>query len=75
MTLVVNGNSVSARDGATAREVLQTAGFSSEHHLALEMPDGTLMHLDDNEVIKSSPGDKYVAVPAAKKGPATPISD
>ena len=68
MQVTVNGNPVEFREGMTAQQVLQAAGFGGEHHLALEMQDGTLMHIDDNEVVKPSPGDKFMAVPAAKKG-------
>jgi len=68
MQIPVNGNPDEFRDGMTAMKVLQAAGFSEGHHLALEMPDGTLMHIDDNEVVKPSSGDKFIAVPAAKKG-------
>jgi len=69
MKVTVNDNPVETRDGMTALEVLKAAGFSSGHHLALEMPDGkTLMHLEDNEVLKPSAGDKYQAVPVAAKG-------
>ncbi len=68
MRVTVNGNPVEVRDGATALEVLQAAGFASGHHLALEMSDDTLMHIDDHETVKPSPGDKFVAVPSAKKG-------
>ena len=68
MQISVNGNPVEFRDGMTALQVLQTAGLSEGHHLALESSDGTLMHIEDNEVLKPSPGDKFIAVPAAKKG-------
>ena len=68
MQITINNNPVEVREGMTARQILQAAGFAEEHHLALEMPDGTLMHLEDNDVVKPSPGDKFMAVPPAKKG-------
>ena len=68
MDVTVNGNSVNFREGMTAKQLLQTAGFGTDHHLALEMKDGTLLHIDDNEVVKPSSDDKFIAVPKAKKG-------
>lgn len=68
MQISVNENIIEFRDGMTARQVLQAAGFSESHYLAVELGDGTLYHLEDSEVIKPSKGDKFIAVPAAKKG-------
>lgn len=68
MQITINGNPVEFRSGMTALQLLQAAGFAGGHHLALEMTDGTLMHLDDNEVVKPSAGDKFMAIPEAKKG-------
>jgi len=70
MDIVVNDNPIKFNEGWTARRVLQEAGFSEGHHLALVQDDDTLMHIDDSEVIKLSPDDKYVAVPPASKGMA-----
>jgi hypothetical protein len=68
ISVKMNDNPIEISDGMTAIEILKSAGFSSGHHLALEMQDGTLMHLDDNEPVKASPGDNFIPVPVATKG-------
>jgi hypothetical protein len=68
MEVTINNNPIDIPEGMTARQIINAAGFTEGHHLALEMPDGTLMHLDDNEVVKPSRGDRFMAVPHAKKG-------
>jgi len=68
MQITLNGNTHTVQDGATARQILTQAGFPAGHHLGVELPDGTLMHVGDNEVVKPSPGDRFQAVPSATKG-------
>lgn len=70
MQITLNGNTHTVQDGATALQILAQAGFPAGHHLGVELPDGSLMHIGDNEVVKPSPDDRFRAVPSATKGRA-----